>query len=62
MPVFLLSPRGTSGERTEERWALIVPPLPGPLLHPMEEWESLAPHTTGCSPPSDGGEGVEIAV
>jgi len=38
---FFLSPRGTSGERTEERGILNknAPPLPGPLLHPMEERE-----------------------
>jgi hypothetical protein len=34
----LLSLRGTSGERTEET-NKNVPPLPNPLLHPMEERE-----------------------
>jgi len=40
-PCFLLSPRGTSGERIEERGILDqrAPPLPGPLLHQMEERE-----------------------
>ena len=37
---FFLSLRRRSGERTEERGILTnVPPLPGPLLHPMEERE-----------------------
>jgi hypothetical protein len=35
-----LSPRRRSGERTEVR-GIQGPPLPGPLLHPMEERESL---------------------
>jgi SagB-type dehydrogenase family enzyme len=34
---FFLSPRGTSGERIEERGIKNAPPLPGPLLQPMEE-------------------------
>ena len=39
--VFSLSPRGTSGERIEGRGILNknAPPLPGPLLHPMDERE-----------------------
>ena len=39
--LFFLSPRGTSGERTEERGTnKDAPPLPCPLLgHPMEERE-----------------------
>jgi hypothetical protein len=42
-PDFFLSPRGTSGERIEERGipSQNGPPLPGPLLHPMEERERL---------------------
>jgi hypothetical protein len=39
---FFLSPRGTSGERSEERGLAFkqnAPPLPGPLLHPIEERE-----------------------
>ena len=38
---FFLSPQGTSGERIEERGIpnKDAPPLPGPLLHPMEERE-----------------------
>jgi hypothetical protein len=40
--VFFLSPRGTSGERTEERGSSKnKPPLPSPLLHPMEEREGI---------------------
>jgi hypothetical protein len=34
----ILSLRGTSGERTEGG-NKYVPPLPNPLLHPMEERE-----------------------
>jgi hypothetical protein len=37
-PFFFLSPRGTSGERIEERgFPKSEPPLPGPLLHSAEE-------------------------
>jgi hypothetical protein len=37
---FSLSPRGTSGERVRERGPPEnAPPLPGPLLHFMEERE-----------------------
>jgi len=38
---FFLSPRGTSGERIEERGIpdKNAPPLPSPLLHPMKERE-----------------------
>ena len=46
--VFFLSPRGTSGERTEERGCpKNEPPLPSPLLHPMEEREEYLhrPHS-----------------
>jgi hypothetical protein len=39
--VFLFS-RGTSGERAEERGcSRNKPPLPSPLLHPMEEREGV---------------------
>jgi len=42
--IFFLSPRGTSGERIEERGIFEKEhPLPGPLLHPMKEreWKTL---------------------
>ena len=51
---FVLSPRGTSGERIEERGIpdKNAPPLPGPLLHRMEEreknrWAFAAPERPG---------------
>src|SRR5258706_8961949 len=48
----LLSPRGTSGERTEERAAPFAdqnrPPLPSPLLHRIEEREKFGSSMQPC--------------
>ena len=40
-----LSPRGTSGGRVGEGGFLAAPPLPGPLLHRMEERERATLNT-----------------
>src|SRR5258706_647239 len=48
----LLSPRGTSGERTEERGCPFAdqnrPPLPSPLLHRIEEREKFGSSMQPC--------------